>query len=202
MEIKMNSLNNKNIQITIAIVSILISILFLLFTQRWDAGFEKAYLMFWTINNESCKDLTWTYCEPYTHHIMSTRMALAPLAIALAYSTLMLTTKPTHDPIIDFIKKLYRGEFGLFKTFWAIGFPVSLFFTLISRGTNNTAVLAIIFAIYTLLEFIIISGVWRSAIKYEGNRLWAYLAFAACILGVMMILGGNFSIFSTAKFTS
>lgn len=198
----MTSQNNRKIQIATAIISVLIGILFLLFTKHWDAGFEKAYLMFWTIHNESCQDHTWTYCEPYTHHIMSTRLALAPIIVLLFYSILMLAIAPEKDPIIDFIKKLYHGEFGLFKTFWAIGFPVSLFFTLISQGITNTAVLAIIFAIYTLLELIIISGIWRSAVTYNGNRLWTYLALATCIIGALMIISGNFSIFSTAQFTS
>ena len=197
----MIALDNRKIQLSTAIISGLIATLFLLFTKHWDAGFEKAYLMFWTIYNESCQDHTWTYCEPFTHHILSTRIALAPLAVLLAYSVLMLATKSTHDPVIEFVVKLYRGEFGLYKTFWAIGFPVSLFFTLISQGVTNTAVLAIIFVVYTLIEIIIISGIWRSASNYKGNRLWSYLAYSACILGGLMILSANFRIFSTAQFT-
>lgn len=96
------------------------------------------------------------------------------------------------------LKKIIRGEFSLKKTFWLYGNIYPFFISLIIILTllyfqenikdsiiqkkfmniSFAAKLIIILQgfIFFLYSTIATIGVWRSANKFEGSKLWKYLA--------------------------
>lgn len=98
-----------------------------------------------------------------------------------------------------FFNKLSRGDYGLVKTYWlygiAVGFVVSIVFSII----KSPGMIAIALLAYVAYEIPVLFGIWHSATKYTGPKVWAVLAKVACVLGALMLLGGLFAIFGLMK---
>lgn len=98
-----------------------------------------------------------------------------------------------------FFIKLSRGDYGLAKTYWlygiAVGFVVSIAFSII----KSPGMIAIALLAYVAYEIPVLIGIWHSATKYTGPKVWAVLAKVACVLGALMLLGGLFAIFGLMK---
>lgn len=92
-------------------------------------------------------------------------------------------------PASFFLKKLWRGEYPLAVAFWffyfAVNFAINaLFYTnprlLIALFGLDSERFFITVPLFLLLYFsyliLCLTGVWRSAARYEGRKLWAGLA--------------------------
>jgi hypothetical protein len=97
---------------------------------------------------------------------------------------------------MQFLKGLWRGDVNLAFTFWiiyVIGNHLFEWFAIFlnTRGFFDRAIggsQSIIWAFSSLtVLYYVISAicVWRSANKYEGRAIWAGLAKAATIIGIL-----------------
>lgn len=95
-------------------------------------------------------------------------------------------SKPTSLPERNFFGKLAHGEFGLARTYWLFGFLPAIGINLLSNFVvTSVAGLFLLTLVYGAYDILVILGVWRAAKKYEGPKLWAYMAKAFMILGVI-----------------
>lgn len=85
---------------------------------------------------------------------------------------------------MQWISKLWRGEYSLCKTFWLFGFLIyaGLFFALPVVALHNFVMYIIMSFLYTVYLVIVIVGLWRASDKYAGRYLWSVLAKAWCVL--------------------
>ena len=89
------------------------------------------------------------------------------------------------------IIKLWRGEYGLAKTWWLFGVLGTLLLNMISgplnvvvSGVSMSGILGIVLTLAALLVAVIgvcygvvvTVGIVRSAQAYRGNRIWSRLA--------------------------
>ena len=80
---------------------------------------------------------------------------------------------------MEYIKWLWKGDVPLWQSFWVFGVAGSLslylgLFLLIP-ALSLPLVFAYVAVIYTYLVFVLVA-IWRSATKYTGNKVWAYLS--------------------------
>lgn len=88
-----------------------------------------------------------------------------------------------------FIRKLADGDLGLAKTYWFYGVAVGMVMT----GIRNIAAVSpsahqIILIIQTAWVLPVILGTWRSANKYQGEKIWAILAKIAMSLTAFFLV--------------
>jgi hypothetical protein len=92
---------------------------------------------------------------------------------------------------MSLIGRIWRGEEGLALTFWGYGLGANLLFTMIMVMTLQLHLPVWGFAavlLFRLVYMVFISvGIWRSASRYTGNRVWAYLAKIMVILGYLNV---------------
>ena len=98
--------------------------------------------------------------------------------------------------MMDIFKGLKDGDFGLAKTYWLFGVLGNLILTLPMDGIDNFTP----FAIYSLLclaySVTVLLGIWNSANRYTGFKLWAILAKLAAILGLLFVILSIFLLLS------
>lgn len=110
-----------------------------------------------------------------------------------------MKTPPTAPPGRDcFFRKLYWGEYSLPRTFWIYSFLCQLVFALLfsllvlgAAVAGSVGLLLLCIVLYLLLlayAVVCCFGIWRSATKYQGPKLWAMLAKISVVLGVLSTL--------------
>ncbi len=92
-------------------------------------------------------------------------------------------------------KELWNGEAPLRPTFWIYGFAVVLAFkwamrAMAAAGYAATPIYVIIGAIAAAYSAFVAVSVWRSAAKFEGNKLWAHAARVGVITWPLSIYWG------------
>lgn len=96
----------------------------------------------------------------------------------------------------DFFRRLYNGEFSLARTFWLynivftflIALVGSLIVGLFAPGAIAT-ILDIALGLFLLFYGVhCYMGIWRSASRYKGLALWAWLAKIYAVLGFVMVV--------------
>ena len=95
------------------------------------------------------------------------------------------------------VSRLWRGQYGLAKTWWLFGVVGTLLLNTISgplnafaatspwEGIGEIALLiavVIVAAVGIIYGVVVTFGLVRSAMAYDGNRVWSWLAitFTAC----------------------
>ena len=78
-----------------------------------------------------------------------------------------------------FIKQLIEGDFGLAKTYWLYfilgGMAVNLLFML--PISSSSLGLIVVFTLASIAyAIIVLTGVWNSASRYTGSKIWSVLA--------------------------
>lgn len=105
-----------------------------------------------------------------------------------------------------FIKKLWRGEYSLLKTYWIfnvlIGNVVLGNILSFIDPFKNAYVYFIGLGSYLLYMLIAVVGLWRSASLYDGNELWKILAKVSVVIGVLFFLFFSFKVLSETKIDS
>lgn len=88
----------------------------------------------------------------------------------------------------DFWGKFTRGDFGLAKTFWLLGFLPNAIVHIINLQLlrNNRDVIVLVLAGASLFYVVLLwTGVWRAANRYKGRSDWSVLARTWVVLTVM-----------------
>lgn len=98
-----------------------------------------------------------------------------------------------------FFTKLSRGNYGLAETYWLYGVLVGVIVNIVFSILKSPGIIALAFLGYIAYEIPVIMGIWRSATKYTGPRIWAVLAKAVCVLSALMLAAGLFAIVGLLK---
>lgn len=80
-----------------------------------------------------------------------------------------------------FVRKVWRGDYGLARTFWGLGLGVSIAVGLLlsSLGGGEAVLVGVLHLGYTV---VVLVGIWRAATQYEGLKIWSILAKASVVL--------------------
>lgn len=88
------------------------------------------------------------------------------------------------------LKRLWAGEVGLAMTYWLFGyvlaFVVGLVATMAVLLTVNSALMGVQ-ALMLAYSVVWAVACWRSASKYQGPRIWAWVGKATIILQPVII---------------
>jgi hypothetical protein len=87
----------------------------------------------------------------------------------------------------SFFIRLKDGDFGLAKTYWLYGVVVNLILSIPTYLVSNLSLLILFTIIGLIYGVLVLIGIWNSASRYEGLKLWAILARLATILGFIII---------------
>lgn len=99
---------------------------------------------------------------------------------------------------MNFVSKLWRGEYSLAKTYWlfgvaaniVLGIPINLYnmITPESQASYAFAFLGYL-ALYAIYNFITSIGLWRAASAYNNGAIWKYLSKIISVIGLLSLLG-------------
>ncbi|MBM3504553.1 MAG: hypothetical protein FJX65_11830 [Alphaproteobacteria bacterium] len=104
----------------------------------------------------------------------------------------------------SYVGRHWRGELSLPKSWWLSGvlvFGLAINIVCIvaisiaiglSQGTGQPALVLVALAVlvFQIAAYIwALVGVWRSASRYQGAKVWKYLAFIGSGFGVLISLG-------------
>jgi hypothetical protein len=82
-------------------------------------------------------------------------------------------------------KALKDGDFGLAKTYWLFG-VLGNFLLSLPGYLLIELVPIVIYTLFTLAYgVIVLLGIWNSASRYTGFKLWSILAKLAAIIGIL-----------------
>jgi len=108
---------------------------------------------------------------------------------------------------MSFLKKLWSGEFPLWKTYWLClflpnlvvgGVLLPLLMSVVDLNSPTEcisgSILIIAFLCYVVIAMV---GLWRSADNYRGNALWKYLAKIIVAGGFIYFVLGIFEMITT-----
>jgi hypothetical protein len=110
----------------------------------------------------------------------------------------------------SFVRRLFRGDISLAKTFWVYGVLASILLTGIigliiytteARSISQATAIGIVaFYVFCILYQIFISiAIIRSAIKYKGNKVFKWLAIVAVIIGLINLAMTTIWIFDVTE---
>lgn len=100
---------------------------------------------------------------------------------------------PFHQ-FCSLLRRLWRGDISLSKSFWVCGFLVFLVAGTLGREITSGIAQIAFFVIYFLYALIALVGIWRSASKYQGWVLWKVLSMLTVILVSIRLAFGVFVI--------
>jgi amino acid transporter len=131
-------------------------------------------------------------------HATASEFAVAGMVLVIASALYCLRRVP-------YVGRHWRGEFSLPKSYWINGvlvFGLGCNFVLLlattvtaalflSAGNPALATFAIVLELALNISAYVwaLVGIWRSAKKYEGPRIWSILARVAVALGILVTLG-------------
>ena len=95
----------------------------------------------------------------------------------------------------NFFVKFWNGDLSLPMSYWgvgvgvglAFGFTVGILLAILNMSEDAMWGFIIPFQVYTVV------GIWRSADRYKGKKIWAILAKIAVVLGVLSNLASMIS---------
>lgn len=88
----------------------------------------------------------------------------------------------------NFFKKLRNGDFGLFKTYWLYGVGVGVVTNIIGNQITSGFGLGTFGIIYSLYGTQVALGLWRSAKRYQGRKLWAVFGRIVAVFSWIAVL--------------
>ncbi len=83
---------------------------------------------------------------------------------------------------------LLKGEISLWKTYWLFGVVGNIcasFLIGFSMTMGNAIFILTIMSIFVMYLIIVYIGIWNSASRYKGSKIWAILAKVMVFLGVI-----------------
>lgn len=97
----------------------------------------------------------------------------------------LVSTRPPLWPPAAALAHLWRGDFSLGMTYWGFAQLGGLILAVPQLGLRVKGFVAaaeVLDGMALVYSFVVIVGIWRSASRYPGPRIWADLARAATIL--------------------
>ncbi len=94
------------------------------------------------------------------------------------------TTKRSLRGILGFPYRVVRGDAGLALTYWLYGVVGTSVLAMLVRHLGSTPALAVV-VVYTILVWI---GVWNAASRYEGKKIWRWLAKTMVVLAIVAMV--------------
>ena len=92
-------------------------------------------------------------------------------------------------------EKIIDGDFGLAKAYWLFYFiPNGLLTFLIQKVPNEQYFW--IYGFYSIYLLPVMLGIWRAADRYEGSKIWSFLAKFTIILGLISLIIVNIIYFN------
>jgi len=84
-------------------------------------------------------------------------------------------------------EKIIDGDFGLAKAYWLFYFiPNGLLTFLLQKVPNEQYFW--IYGFYSIYLLPVMLGIWRAADRYEGSKIWSFLAKFTIILGLISLI--------------
>jgi hypothetical protein len=88
----------------------------------------------------------------------------------------------------DFFVNLYSGNYSLSQTYWLFGVVGGVVLGILSNFIPLTTWLAIYVLVVAIYQIAVLLGIWRSAKKYNGPKVWVVLAKLYAILGWLTLI--------------
>ena len=102
---------------------------------------------------------------------------------------------------MNYIKRFWNGDISLVISYWVIGcllniivsfiigFVLTLIFALI--GISDISLNLFLHLILSAWVIFLTVGIWRSANKYQGKKIWVYLTKIVLIIGLDLIISSS-----------
>jgi hypothetical protein len=104
---------------------------------------------------------------------------------------------PSHTGLVHMnaLRRLWNGDLPLAQAFWnwavvggiLVNVPTSILFLALIMGNRIAAAFVVGYAVSLPYNIVAAVGVWRSAGRYEGERLWADLARIVTVAGMILL---------------
>ena len=100
---------------------------------------------------------------------------------------------------MNYIKRFWNGDISLVISYWVIGcllniivsfiigFVLTFIFALIGISDISLNLFLNLF-LFAWVIFLTV-GIWRSANKYQGKKIWVYLTKIVLIIGIIYLIG-------------
>ena len=95
----------------------------------------------------------------------------------------------------NWFEKIIDGDFGLAKTFWLFYFIPNGLLNFLTRKVPNEQ-FDWIYGLYFIFIIPVMLGIWRAADRYEGSKIWSFLAKFTVILGIIFFIFGIIIVFN------
>ena len=92
-------------------------------------------------------------------------------------------------------EKFLNGDFGLAKTYWLFYFIPNGLLNFLTRKVPNEQY-DWIYGLFSIYLLPVMLGIWRAADRYEGSKIWSFLAKFTVILGIVFFILGIISGFN------
>ncbi len=92
-------------------------------------------------------------------------------------------------------EKFLNGDFGLAKTFWLFYFIPNGLLNFLTRKVPNEQY-DWIYGLFSIYLLPVMLGIWRAADRYEGSKIWSFLAKFTIILGLISLIIVNIIFFN------
>jgi hypothetical protein len=107
------------------------------------------------------------------------------------------------DATLGIFRNLWRGNYGLPKTYWQFGFPGGIVVGLLFIGAVKATESAIVVLVGLLglwaWQVVIGVAIWRAAVKYPGSKLWSVLARGVVVLGTLQLIRATAHLFGLSS---
>lgn len=95
-----------------------------------------------------------------------------------------------------FFVKLLNGDYGLAKTYWLYGVMVGIVVSIIMNASTSNDFKVAITVPYVTYCVPVIMGLWNSANKYQGPKVWAVMGKVSAVFTAFQMLLFVFAIFA------
>ena len=92
-------------------------------------------------------------------------------------------------------KYFFDGKEGLAKTFWLFYFIPNGLLNFLTRKVPNEQY-DWIYGLFSIYLLPVMLGIWRAADRYEGSKIWSFLAKFTVILGIIFFIFGIIIVFN------
>jgi hypothetical protein len=93
-----------------------------------------------------------------------------------------------------FFGKLINGDFGLAKTFWLYGVLLEIIVISLATPKPYVSIFIALMLVNDAYLIVLVIGIWRAANKYQGLKIWGWLAKIVVVLGVALTLNQIFKV--------
>jgi len=88
---------------------------------------------------------------------------------------------------MEFLSKLWLGRLGLAKTYWIYNLLIPILLSIpIKLWSGEPSFFPFAYlCLLSIYSYVALIGLWRSSDLYKGNQVWAWLAKAVAVIGLL-----------------